>query len=149
MSKSLATPLSSCDLEKNPISVEIICRAGTNVVGKAWLCWLEMRRDGDVSGDLDEEHVEVVVEVVDEVVEQVVVDVVVEVELDVDVDVLGIGTGLSVDDIKDRGGDNLDRTDLVIISPGGRSNFPPNFLRSRKLRNVGSDIFSNGKSKSN
>ena len=78
----------------------------------------------------------------------VVVDVVVEVELDVDVDVLGIGTGLSVDDIKDRGGDNLDRTDLVIISPG-RSNFPPNFLRSRKLRNVGSDIFSNGKSKSN
>ena len=149
MSKSLATPLSSCDLEKNLISVEIICRAGTNVVGKAWLCWLEMRRDGDVSGDLDEEHVEVVVEVVDEVVEQVVVDVVVEVELDVDVDVLGIGTGLSVDDIKDRGGDNLDRTDLVIISPGGRSNFPPNFLRSRKLRNVGSDIFSNGKSKSN
>ena len=95
MSKSLATPLSSCDLEKNPISVEIICRAGTNVVGKAWLCWLEMRRDGDVSGDLDEEHVEVVVEVV----EQVVVDVVVEV--DVDVDTLGIGTGLSVDDIKD------------------------------------------------
>ena len=54
----------------------------------------------------------------------VVVDVVVEVELDVDVDVLGIGTGLSVDD---RGGDNLDRTDLVIISPAGRSNFPPNF----------------------
>ena len=143
MSKSLATPLSSCDLEKNPISVEIICRAGTNVVGKAWLCWLEMRRDGDVSGDLDEEHVEVVVEVV----EQVVVDVVVVVN--VDVDTLGIGTGLSVDDIKDRGGDNLDRTDLVIISPGGRSNFPPNFLRSRKLRNVGSDIFSNGKSKSN
>ena len=120
MSKSLATPLSSCDLEKNPISVEIICRAGTNVVGKAWLCWLEMRRDGDVSGDLDEEHVEVVVEVVDEVVEQVVVNVVV-------VDILGIGTGLSVDDIKDRGGDNLDRTDLVIISPAGRSNFPPNF----------------------
>ena len=77
MSRSLATPLSPCDLEKNPISVEIICRAGTNVVGKAWLCWLEMRRDGDVSGDLDEEHVEVVVEVVDEVVEQVVVDVVV------------------------------------------------------------------------
>ena len=147
MSKSLATPLSSCDLDKNPISVEIICRAGTNVVGKAWLCWLEMRRDGDVSGDLDEEHVEVVVEVVDEVVEQVVVDVVVVVN--VDVDTLGIGTGLSVDDIKDRGGDNLDRTDLVIISPGGRSNFPPNFLRSRKLRNVGSDIFSNGKSKSN
>ena len=137
MSRSLATPLSPCDLEKNPISVEIICRAGTNVVGKAWLCWLEMRRDGDVSGDLDEEHVEVVVEVVDEVVEQVVVDVVVEVELDVDVDVLGIGTGLSVDDIKDRGGDNLDRTDLVIISPAGRSNFPPNFLRSRKLRNLG------------
>ena len=101
-----------------------------------------MLREGDVRGDLDEEHVEVVVEVV----EQVVVDVVVEVELDVDVDVLGIGTGLSVDD---RGGDNLDRTDLVIISPGGRSNFPPNFLRSRKLRNVGSDIFSNGKSKSN
>ncbi|MEC7084946.1 MAG: hypothetical protein VXW60_02300 [Bacteroidota bacterium] len=57
MSKSLATPLSSCDLENNPISVEIICRAGTNVVGKAWLCWLEMRRDGDVSGDLDEEQV--------------------------------------------------------------------------------------------
>ena len=50
------------------------------------------------------------------------VDVVVEVELDVNVDVLGIGTGLSVDDIKDRGGDNLDRTDLVIISRGGRSN---------------------------
>ena len=99
MSKSLATPLSSCDLEKNPISVEIICRAGTNVVGKAWLCWLEMRRDGDVSGDLDEEHVEVVVEVVDEVVEQVVLDVVVVVN--VDVDTLGIGTGLSVDDIKD------------------------------------------------
>ena len=145
MSKSFATPLSSCDFEKNPISEEIICRAGTNVVGKAWLCWLEMRRDGDVSGDLDEEHVEVVVEVV----EQVVVDVVVEVELDVDVDVLGIGTGLSVDDIKDRGGDNLDRTDLVIISPAGRSNFPPNFLRSRKLRNFGSDIFTNGKSKSN
>ena len=120
MSRSLATPLSPCDLEKNPISVEIICRAGTNVVGKAWLCWLEMRRDGDVSGDLDEEHVEVVVEVVDEVVEQVVVNVVV-------VDILGIGTGLSVDDIKDRGGDNLDRTDLVIISPAGRSNFPPNF----------------------
>ena len=143
MSKSLETPLSSCDLEKNPISEEIICRAGTNVVGKAWLCWLEMRRDGDVSGDLDEEHVEVVVEVV----EQVVVDVVVVVN--VDVDTLGIGTGLSVDDIKDRGGDNLDRTDLVIISPGRRSNFPPNFLRSRKLRNVGSDIFSNGKSKSN
>ena len=103
MSRSLATPLSPCDLEKNPISVEIICRAGTNVVGKAWLCWLEMRRDGDVSGDLDEEHVEVVVEVVDEVVdevvEQVVVDVVVVVN--VDVDTLGIGTGLSVDDIKD------------------------------------------------
>ena len=74
----------------------------------------------------------------------VVVDVVVVVH--VDVDTLGIGTGLSV---KDRGGDNLDRTDLVIISPGRRSNFPPNFLRSRKLRNVGSDIFSNGKSKSN
>ena len=148
MSKSLATPLSSCDLEKNPISEEIICRAGTYVVGKAWL-GLEMRREGDVRGDLDEEHVEVVVEVVDEVVEQVVVDVVVEVELDVDVDVLGIGTGLSVDDIKDRGGDNLDRTDLVIISPAGRSNFPPNFLRSRKLRNFGSDIFTNGKSKSN
>ena len=92
MSRSLATPLSPCDLEKNPISVEIICRAGTNVVGKAWLCWLEMRRDGDVSGDLDEEHVEVVVEVVDEVVEQVVVDVVVVVN--VDVDTLGIGTGL-------------------------------------------------------
>ena len=143
MSRSLATPLSPCDLEKNPISVEIICRAGTNVVGKAWLCWLEMRRDGDVSGDLDEEHVEVVVEVV----EQVVVDVVVVVN--VDVDTLGIGTGLSVDDIKDRGGDNLDRTDLVIISPAGRSNFPPNFLRSRKLRNFGSDIFTNGKSKSN
>ena len=106
-----------------------------------------MRRDGDVSGDLDEEHVEVVVEVVDEVVEQVVVDVVVVVN--VDVDTLGIGTGLSVDDIKDRGGDNLDRTDLVIISPAGRSNFPPNFLRSRKLRNFGSDIFTNGKSKSN
>ena len=106
-----------------------------------------MRRDGDVSGDLDEEHVEVVVEVVDEVVEQVVVDVVVVVN--VDVDTLGIGTGLSVDDIKDRGGDNLDRTDLVIISPGGRSDFPPNFLRSRKLRYVGSDIFSNGRSKSN
>ena len=145
MSKSLATPLSSCDLEKNPISEEIICRAGTYVVGKAWL-GLEMRREGDVRGDLDEEHVEVVVEVVDEVVEQVVVDVVVEVVVDVDVDVLGIGTGLSVDD---RGGDNLDRTDLVIISPAGRSNFPPNFLRSRKLRNFGSDIFTNGKSKSN
>ena len=43
---------------------------------------------------------------------------------------------------------DLDRTDLVIISPG-RSNFPPNFSRSRKLRNFGSDIFSNGKSKSN
>ena len=84
MSKSFATPLSSCDFEKNPISEEIICRAGTNVVGKAWL-WLEMWREGNVRGDLDEEHVEVVVEVVDEVVEQVVVDVVVEVELDVDV----------------------------------------------------------------
>ena len=94
MSKSFATPLSSCDFEKNPISEEIICRAGTNVVGKAWL-WLEMWREGDVRGDLDEEHVEVVVEVVDEVVEQVVVDVVVEVVVDVDVDVLGIGTGLS------------------------------------------------------
>ena len=110
-----------------------------------------MRRDGDVSGDLDEEHVEVVVEVVDEVVDEVVEQVVVDVVvvLNVDVDTLGIGTGLSADDIKDRGGDNLDRTDLVIISPGGRSNFPPNFLRSRKLRNVRSDIFSNGKSKSN
>ena len=73
---SLATPLSSCDLEKNPIS------------------------EGDVRGDLEEEHIEVVVEVVDKVVEQVVVDVVVEV--DVVVDTLGIGTGLSVDDIKDR-----------------------------------------------
>ena len=101
MSRSLATPLSPCNLEKNPISVEIICRAGTNVVGKAWLCWLEMRRDGDVSGDLDEEHVEVVVEVVDEVVEQVVVDVVVVVN--VDIDTLSIETGLSVDDIRAEG----------------------------------------------
>ena len=80
MSRSLATPLSPCDLEKNPISVEIICRAGTNIVGKAWL-WLEMRREGDVRGDLDEEHVVVVVKVVVEVVVDVVVDVVVVVEV--------------------------------------------------------------------
>ena len=39
------------------------------------------------------------------------VDVVVVVNIDVDT--LGIGTGLSVDDIKDRGGDNLDRTSYV------------------------------------
>ena len=98
-------------LEKNPISEEIICRAGTNVVGKAWL-WLEMRREGDVRGDLDEEHIVVVVKVVVEVV----VDVVVEVEVDVDDEVLGIETGLLADE--DRGGDNLERTDLVIFSPG-------------------------------
>ena len=59
-------------LEKNSISEEIIDRAGTNVVGKAWL-WLEMRREGNVRGSLDEEHVVVVV--------KVVVDVVVEVEV--------------------------------------------------------------------
>jgi len=65
-----------------------------------------------------------------------------------DVDVLGIETGLSADDIEDRGGDNLERTDVVNFSPG-RSYFPPNFFRSRKLRNFGSDILSTGKSKSN
>ena len=59
-------------------------------------------------------------------------DVVVEVEVEVSrlADVLGIGTGLSADDIKDRGGDNLDMTDLAIFSPG-RSKFPPFFLRSK------------------
>ena len=50
-------------------------------------------------GEHVEVAVEVVNEVVDEVVEQVVLDVVVVVN--VDVDTLGIGTGLSVDDIKD------------------------------------------------
>ena len=65
-----------------------------------------------------------------------------------DVDVLGIETGLSADDIEDRGGDNVERTDVVNFSPG-RSNFPPNFFRSRKLRNFGSDILSTGKSESN
>ena len=65
-----------------------------------------------------------------------------------DVDVLGIETGLSADDIEDRGGDNVERTDVVNFSPG-RSNFPLNFFRSRKLRNFGSDILSTGKFKSN
>ena len=77
-------------------------------------------------------------------------DVVVEVEVEVSrlADVLGIGTGLSTDDIKDRGGDNLDMTDLAIFSPG-RSKFPPYFLRSRKFGNLGSDILTTGDSDSN
>ena len=65
-----------------------------------------------------------------------------------DVNVLGIETGLSADDIADQGGNNLERTDVVNFSPG-RSNFPPNFFRSRKLRNYGSDILLTGKSESN
>ena len=72
-------------------------------------------------------------------------DVVVEVEVEVSrlADVLGIGTGLSTDDIKDRGGDNL-----AIFSPG-RSKFPPYFLCSRKFGNLGSDILTTGDSDSN
>ena len=77
-------------------------------------------------------------------------DVVVEVEVEVSrlADVLGIGTSLSADDIKDRGGDNLDMTDLAIFSPG-RSKFIPYFLRSRKFGNLGSDILTTGDSGSN
>jgi hypothetical protein len=46
------------------------------------------------------------------------------------------------------GWDNVERTDVVNFSPG-RSNFPPNFFRTRKLRNFRSDILSTGKFKSN
>ena len=79
--------------------------------------WLEKTREGNIRDDLGD--VDVVVDVgVNVVVEfVVVVDVVVEVEVEVSglVDVLGIGTGLSTDDIEDRG-DNLDRTDLFFPS---------------------------------
>ena len=77
-------------------------------------------------------------------------DVVVEVEVEVSrlADVLGIRTGLSADDIKDRGGDNLDMTDLAIFSPG-RSKLPPYFLRSRKFGILGPDILTTGDSDSN
>ena len=54
--------------------------------------------------------------------------------------------------VKKRSNENVDGhkdAKRVKMSPAGRSNFPPNFLRSRKLRNFGSDIFTNGKSKSN
>ena len=75
-------------------------------------------------------------------------DVVVEVEVEVSrlADVLGIGTGLSTDDIEDRG-DNLDRTDF--FPPPGRSKFPTNFLRSKDFRNLASDILSTVNSDSN
>ena len=81
------------------------------------LDWLEKTREGDIRDDLSD--VDVVVDVgVNVVIEfVVVVDVVVEVEVEVSglVDVLGIRTGLSTDDIEDRG-DNLDRTDLFFPS---------------------------------
>ena len=91
-------------------------------------------REGDVRDDLGEL----------DVVVNVGVDVVVEVV----VDVLGIGTGLPAYNIEDQWGDNLDKTDLAIFWPG-RSNFPPNFLRSKKFRNLGSDILLTGNSDSN
>ena len=112
--------------------------------------WLEKTREGDVNDDLGEVDVVVDVGVDVELVVVDLLDVVVEVEVEVSrlADVLGIGTGLSADDIKDRGGDNLDMTDLAIFSPG-RSKFPPYFLRSRKFGNLGSDILTTGDSDSN
>ena len=112
--------------------------------------WLEKTREGDVNDDLGEVDAVVDVGVDVELVVVDLLDVVVEVEIEVSrlADVLGIGTSLSADDIKDRGGDNLDMTDLAIFSPG-RSKFIPYFLRSRKFGNLGSDILTTGDSGSN
>ena len=69
------------------------------------------------------------------------------------VDLLGGGTGLSADDFDNLGGgvgrgESLAKKDLVTFSPGG-SNFPPNFLRSRKLLNLRSVILALGWCNSN
>ena len=57
-------------------------------------------------------------------------DVGVEVEVEVSrlADVLGIGTGLSADDIEEQGEDNLDKTEFVIFSP---QTFHPTFCVQR------------------